>query len=605
MNQLKRRSLTRTHLLTVAALGAGASLMGSALPASAHASFASSAALGFAPNTAGGTGAPGAAPPYVPGSYVSIALRVPFEQTVQFQGSDDTTIDIKAIVPAGWTNPSCGAAKTQINDATTINTNQPGADVTGWTCEVIDDAGHKVLHWSGPQVKAPANATDSVQFVLFNVTVPNPATQTTYNGKSGTEGFIVDQQYASGRTVHWIPDAAYPGTIPVGAESVVASGLARTVGGAGTQFHAITPTRVLDSRTSLGGWNAPLTAGTPKSLAIAGSGLVAPTGTDAVVLNVTATAPTLASYLTVYPAGSAAPTASNLNFSADQTIANLVVVKLSSSGQIAFTVGAGSTHVVVDVVGYFNNDAGDRYNSLAPTRILDSRTQLGAWGAKLSAGSPKSLSVQGTAGISATADAVILNVTATDPTTSSFLTVFPTGTTMPTSSNVNFVAGQTIPNLVIAKVGANGSISFGVGAGSLNVVADVVGYFDSATGDYFHSLVPSRLLDSRSTTGGWNSTALSAGPAKALTVRGFGGVRADATSVLTNVTVTEPTASGFVTVAPNGAAASATSNLNYTSGETIPNLVAVGVGSAGAIAIGTSAGSTHVVADIVGYFAHI
>jgi hypothetical protein len=572
--------------------------------ASAHASFPSSAALAFAPNTAGGTGAANASPPYVPGSYVSITLRVPFEQTVAFNGSDDTTVDVKAIVPAGWTNPSCGGAKTQINNASTNSTNQPGLDVLGWTCEVYTDGGHQVLHWHGPQVKAPLNAADSAQFFVFNVTVPAPVAQTTYNGKNGTEGFIVDQQYASGEIVHWIPDATYPGTAPGGAETVVAAGLARTVGGPGTQFHSLAPDRVLDSRIGVG-WSGTVDAGSPRSLTVAGTGLSVPAGADAVVLNVTATNPTMSSFLTVYPAGSAAPTASNLNFVAGQTIPNLVVVKLGSGGQVSFAVGAGSVDVVADLVGYFNSTAGDRYNTMSPTRVLDSRSTTGGWSAPLLAGAPRTLAVQGVSGISATADAVVLNVTATNPTVSSFLTVYPAGATAPTASNLNFVVGETIPNLVVAKVGSNGEIAFAVGAGQVDVVADVVGYFDASTGDYFHSVVPGRILDSRTTTGGWNTTPLAAGTPRALTVRGFAGVRADATAVFANTTVTGPTADGYVTVYPNGTTAPTTSNLNFVAGETIPNLVAVGLGSGGAVAISNFAGSTDVVVDVVGYFAPI
>ena len=180
--------VTRTRLLAFSAVTTLAALMCTALPASGHASIPSSAAFGFLPNTAGGTGAPGTTPPYVPGSTVTIALRVPFEQTVQFGGSDDTTVDIKATVPAGWTNATCGAAKAQVNNASTANTNQPGDTVAGWTCEVLTVDSHQVLHWSGPQVVAPATASSSVQFVLFDVKVPTPAVQTTYNGKNGTEG---------------------------------------------------------------------------------------------------------------------------------------------------------------------------------------------------------------------------------------------------------------------------------------------------------------------------------------------------------------------------------------------------------------------------------
>ncbi|MEP7112018.1 MAG: hypothetical protein ABI862_02025 [Ilumatobacteraceae bacterium] len=85
-------------------------------------------------------------------------------------------------------------------------------------------------------------------------------------------------------------------------------------------------------------------------------------------------------------------------------------------------------------------------------------------------------------------------------------------------------------------------------------------------------------------------------------MRGFGGVRADATAAFANTTVTEPTADGFLSAYPNGAAVPPTSNLNFVAGETIPNLVAVGIGSGGNVAIANSAGTAHVVVDVVGYF---
>ena len=584
---------------TIAVAGA----LTSAIPSWGHASFPTAAAFGFLPNQAGGTGAPGAAPPYVPGEYVTITARVPFEQKVPFNGADDTTVDIKVIVPAGWTNPSCGPARAQVNDASTNNTNQPGREVLGWTCEVVTELAHQVIHWSGPQVKAPKTAADSAQFFTFSVTAPIPATQTTYNGKNGTEGFIVDQVYPSGRVVRWVPDASFTGTPPVGAEVEVATGLARTVGAEGTVFTPLSPQRLLDSRTATGGWTGALASAAPQNLTVAGAGLPVPANAEAVVLNVTATESTADSFLTVYPAGATAPTASNLNFVVGQTIPNLVVAKVGTNGQISFAVGQGTVHVVADVVGYFAAGAGDRYNAVAPSRLLDSRTATGGWASTpLGEGQTKTLKVQGAGGVSATATAVVLNVTATNATTGSFLTVSPAGEAVPTASSLNFTAGQTIPNLVIVKVGAAGEVAVTNHAGTVDVVADVVGYFD-ATGDTFHSVVPGRVLDTRNATAPAVATPLGADTPKAVAITGLAGVRADASAVFANVTVTEPTADSFLTAYPNGTTAPTASNLNYSAAQTIPNLVAVGVGSGGSVALVNHAGTTHVVVDVVGYFA--
>jgi hypothetical protein len=71
-----------------------------------------------------------------------------------------------------------------------------------------------------------------------------------------------------------------------------------------------------------------------------------------VVLNVTATVPTKAGYFTGYPNGASLPFASDLNFLAGQTVANLVVVKVGTTGAVNVFNRTASTHVVIDVVGW-------------------------------------------------------------------------------------------------------------------------------------------------------------------------------------------------------------------------------------------------------------
>ena len=221
-----RRMTKRTVVVTGLAL---TGLVASAVPALAHASFPGYPTFGFAPNPTGGTGEEGSTPPYAANTVVTMATRVPYESPPPFNGSDNTTVDVQVIVPAGWTSPTCGAAKTQVKDPSTNNTNQPGTDVPGWTCQITTAGANQVVHWSGPQVQSPATAADSAQFFLFTVTTPMPEVQTTYNGTAGTEGFIVDQTYAGGEIEHWIPNEAYTGNPPEGSVTTVAAGLARTV----------------------------------------------------------------------------------------------------------------------------------------------------------------------------------------------------------------------------------------------------------------------------------------------------------------------------------------------------------------------------------------
>jgi hypothetical protein len=106
------------------------------------------------------------------------------------------------------------------------------------------------------------------------------------------------------------------------------------------------------------------------------------------------------------------------------------------------------------------------------------------------------LTVAGRGGVPAAGvGSVALNVTATNPTSNGFLTVWPTGAPRPLASNLNFVPGQTTPNMVIVPLGIGGQISIFNSGGTTDVIADVLGYFP--TGPAFSGLTPARLLDTR------------------------------------------------------------------------------------------------------------
>ena len=75
--------------------------------------------------------------------------------------------------------------------------------------------------------------------------------------------------------------------------------------------------------------------------------------------------------------------------------------------------------------------------------------------------------------------AVLLNVTAVTPDLTTFITVYPAGGDRPLASNLNVVAGQVIPNMVLARLGADGTIALHNNQGNVDLVADVMGYFTS------------------------------------------------------------------------------------------------------------------------------
>jgi hypothetical protein len=219
-----------------------------------------------------------------------------------------------------------------------------------------------------------------------------------------------------------------------------------------------------------------------RAVQVTGLGGVPSTGVSAVVLNVTVTDTSASSYLTVYPscAGSP-PNASNLNWVAGKTIANRVMVPVGSDGKVCMFNAAGSTDVIADVAGWFGDASsvmGTQEVGLAtPCRVMDTRSGLGGYSTPFGAGVSRTLTVDGVCGVpSSGVAAVILNVTATDTSASSYFTVYPSGSP-PNASDLNWTAGVTIPNLVLASVNASGQITIFNAAGTVDGVVDVVGYF--------------------------------------------------------------------------------------------------------------------------------
>lgn len=248
----------------------------------------------------------------------------------------------------------------------------------------------------------------------------------------------------------------------------------------GSRQRGIAPTRVLDTREQGGA----IGAGQELELRVAGVNGI-PADATAVALNVTVTGPTSAGFLTVYPAGSERPDASNLNFGPGQTVPNMVIAKVGADGNVRLFNSHGASHVIVDVTAYFEPAellAGGELNAVDPARVLDTRDGLGAPAGKVGPGQTVTVQVTGQGGVpTMNVDSVVLNVTATDPTSAGFVTVFPAGSERPTASNLNVLPGQTVPNLVVAKVGVDGKVTLFNSHGSTHLIADVTGWFNADT----------------------------------------------------------------------------------------------------------------------------
>ncbi len=247
------------------------------------------------------------------------------------------------------------------------------------------------------------------------------------------------------------------------------------------------------------------------------------------------------------------------------------------------------------------------FSSRAPFRQLDTRNGTGGVTGAVAPGATIRVPVTGRGGIPATGvSAVAVNVTVTDPTTAGFITVHAGGTAPTGTSNLNFSARQTVPNFAISPVGTDGTIALtNNSSGTVHLVADTFGYHLAGTPvdpGAFSSQAPFRQLDTRNGTGGVTG-AVAPGATIRVPVTGRGGIPATGVSaVAVNVTVTDPTTAGFITVHAGGTAPTGTSNLNFSARQTVPNFAISPVGTDGTIALtNNSSGTVHLVADTFGY----
>ncbi len=371
---------------------------------------------------------------------------------------------------------------------------------------------------------------------------------------------------------------------------------------AGSAYTALTPSRLLDTRSSN------QTLGPNSSLNLTVTGGSVPATATAVALNVTVTNTTDSSYLAVYPAGGTRPLVSNLNWVMGETVPNLVIVPVGANGQVTIYNHTGNTDVVVDLQGYFAPEASGsvagQYSPLTPARITDTRTGSGYpnAGSTLGAGSTLNIQVTGQGGVPVNnVSAALLNVTVTNTTDSGYLEVYPQGATQPTASNLNWTAGETVANRVVVPVSANGQITVYNHTGSADVVVDVNGYFTTAgaapaNASLYSPMTPVRVLDTR-TTGG----TLGANTSTTVQMQGVDGIAANASAVVTNVTATNTTAASFFTVYPGGTRPTA-SDVNWSAGQTVPNLTVATLSSSGSTTVYNHAGSADLVIDAFGYF---
>ena len=241
-----------------------------------------------------------------------------------------------------------------------------------------------------------------------------------------------------------------------------------------------------------------------------------------------------------------------------------------------------------------------KVTTMNPVRFLDTRPGVPEDGVAGPLGRERiiDVAVAGRGGVPGDAVGALLNVTAVDPCVDGFLTVYPAGgTSVPLASNVNFRTGENAAGAGVIRLGHGGAISV-YSSAQTGVIVDVVGYLHPTKGAGLHATDPVRALDTR-------PAAVPAGTDLRLAIRGRTGVpdRAGVTGAVLNLTVTEPSAAGFVTVYPSPCGADQrplASHLNFDGGRTVANLVVSALGVDGAVCLSPSVGAKLVV-DVSGW----
>ncbi len=248
-------------------------------------------------------------------------------------------------------------------------------------------------------------------------------------------------------------------------------------------------------------------------------------------------------------------------------------------------------------------------------RVMDTRRGTGVRKGAVGPGQSVTLKVAGRSAVPATGTAAaVFNLTVTGSTRAGYVTAYPAGAARPTASSINFPAGWTGANLVTVPLGSNGSVTFFNNAGSVQLVADLVGVYadgvayDRPGADYFpHD--PTRIFDSRRD---WGERL---GPNEYFALRADYGstLNQRVAAIVVNLTSTGTTGTGYLSATPLEPlyAAPSTSTLNYTRGLTSANMAVVprAVATSTELLVptvwiaNTGNAGTHVVVDVVGYMA--
>ena len=246
------------------------------------------------------------------------------------------------------------------------------------------------------------------------------------------------------------------------------------IDGTGARFNPVRPGRVLDTRTGIGGPQAPFGTGTVRRVQVGGLHGVPSSGVSAVALNLTVDGASVPSYLTAWANGTHQPYASNINFVGGDVRANLAVVPVDAQGRIQLYNYVGSVSVIADVVGWYDASGteGGMLLPVTPTRIIDTREIPGG---RLGPNTIGEIDFSGF--LPDEVLGFVLNVTGVQASQRTFVTVYPGPGSPPNASNLNPAAGDIVPNQVMVPLGPNDTVDVYNAFGSIDILVDVFGFF--------------------------------------------------------------------------------------------------------------------------------
>jgi len=293
--------------------------------------------------------------------------------------------------------------------------------------------------------------------------------------------------------------------------------------------------------------------------------------------------------------GAAVTYPGTLHWKTGQTVSNLFTVPTDGgdAGVAVRNNSTGSVEFLVDVVGYETYDDGSYVHATTqapafPATVVKPRTSVSM--------STAGLGLPGT-GVTG----IALDVTAAKQGAAGAITAYPDGTTRPAVSNVHWSTRQPTTNLVIVPV-VNGKVDFyNASDGSTTVSADVVGYYGTTASPWGFTTDTSRIMDTRAKLGVPTSTPVPAHGEVTMSLADVPALAAlNPTTLVVNVTVTTPTASGTLTVW-SGSVRPATTNLSFTTGYTVSNRVMVQVVDGQIHFANNSGGTVAILADLDQY----